>query len=131
MRKIALSIIAIVFLSVGALAQETQPTPDEQRPNLLQQLGLSPDQARQIRQLNQQRKPMIDEAQRRVKEANQALDAAIYADNVDESEVQARLNDLQHAPADIARIRFTNELAIRKILPTEQLGRFRELRRQF
>jgi len=135
MRKLALSIIAIAFLSIGALAQdakpEPQPTPQEDRPNLLQQLGLAPDQLRQIRQLNQQRKPLIDEAQQRVRAANQALDAAIYADNVDENDVKARLNELQQAQAEVARIRFTNELAIRKILTPEQLGRFRDLRRQF
>ena len=131
MRKLALSIIAIAFLAVGALAQEAQPTSDEQRPNLLQQLGLTPDQARQIRQINQARKPMIDEAQGRVREANMALDKAIYADNVDESEVQARIADLQKAQAEVARIRFTNELAIRRVLTAEQLGRFRDLRQQF
>jgi Spy/CpxP family protein refolding chaperone len=132
MRKLALSVIAIAFLSIGALAQdvrpEAQPTPEQQRPNLLQQLGLNPDQLRQIRQLNMQRKPMIDDAQRRVREANQALDRAIYADNVDENDVQAKLNDLQRAQADVARIRFTNELAIRRVLTPEQLSHFRDLR---
>ncbi|HEY2847452.1 MAG TPA: hypothetical protein VGI80_06520, partial [Pyrinomonadaceae bacterium] len=66
--------------------------------------------------------------QQRVREANQALDRAIYADNVDENEVKARLNDLQQAQAEIARIRFTNELAIRRILTPEQLAHFRDLR---
>jgi Spy/CpxP family protein refolding chaperone len=135
MRKLALSIIATAFLVVGCWAQDPKPdpqtAPQEDRPNLLQQLGLAPDQLRQIRQLNQQRKPMVDEAQRRVREANQALDAAIYADSVDENDVKARLNELQQAQSEVARIRFTNELAIRRILTPEQLGRFRELRRQF
>jgi len=135
MRKLPLSIIAIALLSIGALAQDTKPdaqaTSQDERPNLMQQLGLNPDQLRQIRQINQQRKPMIDEAQGRVRAANQALDAAIYADNVDENEVKARLNELQQAQADVARIRFTNELAIRRILTPEQLGHFRDLRRQF
>src|SRR6185437_14226405 len=44
---------------------------------------------------------------------------------------KARLNELQQAQAEVARIRFTNELAIRKILTPEQLGRFRDLRREF
>ncbi|MFL6373702.1 MAG: Spy/CpxP family protein refolding chaperone [Pyrinomonadaceae bacterium] len=132
MRKLALLIIAIAFCSVGILAQETpREAPQDTRPNLMQQLGLTPDQLRQIRQLNQQRKPQIEEAQGRVKQANQALDAAIYSDNVDEAEVKARLSDLQQAEAEVARIRFTNELAIRRILTPEQLGRFRELRQQF
>jgi Spy/CpxP family protein refolding chaperone len=135
MRKLALSLFAITLFAGGSLAQERMPdpqaTPQEEKPNLLQQLGLTPDQMREVRQLNQQRKPLVDEAQRRFREANQALDAAIYADNVDENEVKARLSELQQAQAEIARIRFTNELAIRRILSPEQLGRFRELRRQF
>ena len=135
MRKLALSIIAIAFLFGGALAQDAKPdaqaTPPEEKPNLLQQLGLSQPQLRQIRQLNQQRKPMIDEAQSRVRAANEALDDAIYADNVDENEVKARINDLQQAQAEVSRIRFTNELAIRRILTPEQLGRFREARKKF
>ena len=134
MRKLALSIFAILLFSVGVLAQDTkpdvQPTP-EARPNLMQQLGLSPDQLRQIREINQQRKPEIDAAQSRVRAANQALDAAIYSDNPDENDVKARLNELQQAQAEVARIRFTNEFAIRRILTPEQLGHFRELRRQY
>ena len=135
MRKLTLSLLTMAVLTLGALAQERIPdpqaTPQDEKPNLLHQLGLTPDQTRQVRQLNQQRKPMMEEAQRRVRAANQALDAAIYADNVDENDVKARLNELQQAQFEVARIRFTNELAIRKILTAEQLGHFRELRRQF
>jgi Spy/CpxP family protein refolding chaperone len=135
MRKLALSLSMLAIFGVGAFAQEGTPQPQpkaqDEKPNLLQQLGLSSDQLRQIRQLNQDRKPAMDVAQRRVREANQALDAAIYSDNVDEDNVKARLNELQQAQADIALLRFTNELAIRKVLTPDQLGRFRELRREF
>jgi Spy/CpxP family protein refolding chaperone len=131
MRNLVLAIIALTFLVGAAAAQEAQPTPEDQRPNLLQQLGLTPDQTRQIRQINQQRKPQIEEAQGRVKAANEALDQAIYSDNVDENEVKAKINDLQRAQAEVARIRFTNELAIRRVLTPEQLGHFRDLRQQY
>jgi Spy/CpxP family protein refolding chaperone len=135
-------LVLLIAISVTAVsAQEAKPsdqTPDTQRPagqdnrgNLLQQLALAPDQVQQIRRLNQQRKPMMDDAQRRAREANQALDAAIYADQVNEDDVKAKLHDLQIAQAEVARLRFTNELAIRRILTSDQLVRFRDLRREF
>ena len=59
------------------------------------------------------------------------LDQAIYADAVNESEIQNRLKELQAAQAEIARIRAMSELEVRKILTPEQLVKFRDLRRLF
>jgi Spy/CpxP family protein refolding chaperone len=94
-------------------------------------LGLTPDQFRQIRKMNQARKPEMDRAAMRLRMANRALDESIYADTVDEAAFQGRLKELQAAQADVARLRFTSELGVRKILTPEQLARFRELRQQF
>ncbi len=101
------------------------------RQNVLMQLGLSREQVQQIRRLNQERKPLMDEAQRRFREANIALDLAIYSDQASDTEVEARLKDVQLAQAEVAKLRFANEYAVRKILTPEQLVRFRELRRRF
>ncbi len=110
-----------------------QPAPNQQdvRGNMLRQLGLSREQIQQIRRMNQERKPQMEEAQRRFREANRALDAAIYADEVNDADVQARLKDVQIAQAEIQRLRFMNELAVRRILTPDQLVRFRELRDRF
>lgn len=105
--------------------------PPEGKQNLLLQLGLSREQIQQIRRLNVERKPMMEDAQRRFREANRALDEAIYADQVNDIDVQSRLKDVQVAQAEVANIRYTNELSVRKILTTEQLVRFRELRQKF
>jgi Spy/CpxP family protein refolding chaperone len=59
------------------------------------------------------------------------LDQAIYADAINESEIEARFKELQTAQADIARLRATGELEVRKILTAEQLVKFRDLRRRF
>lgn len=107
------------------------PPPQDDRGNALRELGLSAEQIRQIRQLNVERGPLMQEAQRRLREANRALDEAIYADEVKESDVQERLKDVNAAHSEVARIRFMNELAVRKILTPEQLARFRELRARF
>jgi Spy/CpxP family protein refolding chaperone len=114
--------------------QDERPAANQQqdvRGNVLRQLGLSREQIQQIRRMNMARKPIMDAAQRRFREANRALDEAIYADNVNETEIQARLKELQLAQADVAMIRFTSELAIRKVLTPDQLVRFRDLRQRF
>jgi Spy/CpxP family protein refolding chaperone len=73
----------------------------------------------------------MEAALNRLREANLALDAAIYADSVDEEVFEARLKDQQLAQAEVARLRFTSELAVRKILTPDQLTRFRDLRQRF
>lgn len=101
------------------------------RSNALRQLGLSVQQIRQIRALNAQRGPMMQSAQQRFREANRALDEAIYADQIDEALIQERLRGVQLAQAEILKFRFMNELAVRRILTPEQLTRFREMRQRF
>jgi len=104
---------------------------DQRRPNLLRELGLSPDQLQQLKQINQERRPQAEAAMRRLSEANRTLDEAIYADTVDDADVAIRLKEVEAAQAAVARIRFMNELAVRRILTPDQLVRFRDLRRQF
>lgn len=138
----ALFLAALTLVSVTAgLAQDvtspeakSQPTsnmPPDARPNLFAQLGLARPQIQQIRRLNMERKPLMEAAQLRFREANRSLDEAIYADQVDDAVVQDRLKDVQLAQADVAKVRYISEVAIRKILTPEQVIRFRELRQKF
>ncbi|HVF46326.1 MAG TPA: hypothetical protein VNA17_02045 [Pyrinomonadaceae bacterium] len=142
-----LGVIAFLFSvalgSSGVRAQDESnnpgrpfDTPPAARPgnvrnNALRQLGLSRDQMLQIQRINRERKPLMDEAQHRLRIANRALDEAIYADSPNEAEVKSRLKELHSAQADVARIRFMSEFAHRRVLTMEQVGRFRELRRRF
>ena len=139
LKTIFLAMMYLAFVT-AAYAQDATPQetpkpvaakPPEGKQNLLLQLGLSREQIQQIRRLNAERKPMMEDAQRRFREANRALDEAIYADQVNDIDVQSRLKDVQVAQAEVANIRYTNELSVRKILTTEQLVRFRELRQKF
>ena len=132
--------LAAVFVFTGAiLAQDTkqgeiQPTPTpvkDVRTTALAQLGLTKEQVQEIRRINVARKPLMDEAQKNLREANRLLDEAIYSDQVNETDVQLRLKDAQTAQAEVARIRFMNEFAVRRVLTPEQLVRFRELRQRF
>ncbi|HEX8735311.1 MAG TPA: Spy/CpxP family protein refolding chaperone [Pyrinomonadaceae bacterium] len=143
MRKFRLfSLIITLFVfgfAVGAAkAQDEMPPEDPRppmgqkpRPNLLQELNLSREQIQQIRRINQARRPLMQEAQMRFRQANRALDEAIYADSPNEADIQARMKDVQLAQAEVIKIRTQSEYAIRKVLTPEQLVKFRELRERF
>lgn len=143
-KKLLLLLASTLIFVTSVVGQETKPAevqsqemrpaanqPQDIRANVLRQLGLSREQIQQIRRMNIERKPLMDAAQERFREANRALDEAIYADQVNEADVQSRLRDVQLAQAEVARIRFMNELAVRRILTPDQLIRFRELRQRF
>ncbi len=132
-----LFLFATLF-AVPILAQD-EPVSEPQRPaanqdpraNMLRQLGLNREQIQRLQRINRERKPLMDAAQAKLRTANQTLDAAIYADEVSETDVQAKLKDVQLAQAEVFWIRFTNELAIRRLLTPEQLVRFRNMRQRF
>jgi Spy/CpxP family protein refolding chaperone len=142
-RMFFLFIVLFLFASVGAAQDQRQadiarPASDGppargqgERPNLLRELGLSREQLQQMRKMNIERKPQMEAAQRSLRDSIAALDAAIYADTVNEETVAARIKDFQAAQAEIARIRFNSELTVRQILTPEQLIKFRELRKRF
>lgn len=110
---------------------EGQPFASKRRPNLLQELGLNKNQIQQLRQINRELQPQMRQAQRNLREATQALDEAIYADESNDSLVQEKVKDLQMAQAEMIKNRTIMETSIRKILTREQLIKFRDLRQQF
>ena len=138
MKKILIFASIMLTAATSVAAQETRPaenpTPPVQQDDrgaFLREIGLAPDQIRQMRRLNMERKPLMEAAQHRLREANRLLDEAIYADEVNDVDIQSRLKEAQSAQAEVFRIRSMNELAIRRILTPEQLVHFRDLRRQF
>jgi Spy/CpxP family protein refolding chaperone len=135
-------IFSICLLMVSfstARAQSEMPSDNEpkqnqnkpNRPNLLAELDLTIDQIQQIRRINSDKRPLMREAQQKVREANRNLDQAIYSDSSDETEIQARLKDVQLAQAEISKLRAMTEYAVRKVLTPAQLSKFRELRLRF
>jgi len=139
--KLVLLVIFALAGSISIFAQDNPPPdnarpqnevrPQAKRPDLIRSLGLSPEQLQQVRKMNQARKPLMEAAMVRVRNANRALDEVIYADNLDEAAFQANLKEVQLAQAEAAKLRYLNEFGIRKILTPEQLARFRELRQRF
>ena len=111
--------------------QRSDVRPGEGRRDIMAELGLSQDQMQQFRKLGAAHRPLMNAAQQRLRDANRELDMAIYADTVSDEVVRGKLKAFQDAQAEVNRLRFTNELDIRKILTQDQLVRFREMRRRF
>ena len=133
-------LLAAVLFVVPAFGQNGVPplgTPNDrqaandERSMLLKELGLTDDQVQHIRRTNRARRPYMEEAGKRLRDANRALDSAIYADKLNEEDVAAKLQELQRAQAEVAKLRFRGELELRKVLTPEQLTKFRELRERF
>src|SRR5947209_2111367 len=57
---------------------------------MLQKIGLTQPQIRQIRQIKQRNQPVMNQLHRDVLDRRQALDEATYSDNFDEATVNAR-----------------------------------------
>ncbi|HEV7645307.1 MAG TPA: periplasmic heavy metal sensor [Pyrinomonadaceae bacterium] len=114
----------------GMPGMQGQPRPDDDRGEILRQLNLSQEQFQSIRKLLADNGPKVREAQRDFREAQEALDDAIYADTVDEVLVQSLTRRSSEAQATLMKLRTINEFAIRRILNPEQVVKFRELRKQ-
>lgn len=135
--KYLLILVALtLFPLLTAQAQDYQERPPGERPpvrppRLLEQLNLSREQIQQIRRINQEKQPQIRAAQEKLRDANRALDMAIYADNPNEEEIKNRLKEVQNAQAEVIRLRTSLELEVRKVLTAEQIAKFRQLREEF
>ena len=114
----------------GMPGMQGPPRQEDERGEILRQLNLSQDQFQSIRKLLAENGPKVREAQRDFREAQEALDEAIYADTVDEALVQSLTRRSADAQATLMKLRTINEFAIRRVLLPEQVTKFRELRKQ-
>src|SRR3569832_1552587 len=93
---ILLATLAVASIAIAAQDQKTvsdttaprpsadQPVPKD-RAEMLRLLNLTPDQLRQLRRSNIENRQVMEPAQERLKQANKALDEAIYADNASDT----------------------------------------------
>ena len=133
--KLAFGLMLILgTVTVFGQEEKPQPTPGPEmnRPNqqvrMLRELGLTPEQIQQIRRINSERRQVTADAQLKLRDANRALDDAIYSENVSEEEVKLKMKDVQLAQAEMIRVKTLTEYLIRKVLTPEQLEKFRALR---
>ena len=122
-------LLAAVLVITGASVSYAQEMAAS-APDPIEQLRLTPDQRQRIRMIFDQNKDERQSINRRVREANVALDQALDAEPTDENVIDQRLNELATAQAAQMRMRIQTELKIRRELRPEQLATLRRLRLQ-
>jgi Spy/CpxP family protein refolding chaperone len=125
-RTILLAALLIITCAGFSYAQDYAPPP----PDPITQLQLTPDQRQRVRLILEENKDERQSINRRVREANVALDQALDADRTDENVIEQRINDLATAQAAQMRMRIHTEIKIRRELTPEQLVMLRRLRLQ-
>lgn len=133
-----LLIAAALILAISSIGQARWLEQDQQsnqvqpaeEPDPIEQLRLTPDQRQRIRMILEQNKEDRQMTNRRVREANVALDQALDAEQIDETLVDQRINDLSAAQGAQLRMRIRTELQIRRELRPEQLAILKRLRLQ-
>jgi len=123
-------IATLLFLAstCSVFAMQEQTSTLVQDP--IEQLRLTPEQRQRIRLILEQNKDERQATNRRLREANVALDQALDADPIDESVVEQRVNELAAAQAGQLRMRIQTEMRIRRELRPEQLAVLRSLHLQ-
>lgn len=122
---------AMIFLtlttSVFAMQDQVPPIAVE---DPIVQLRLTPEQRQRIRMIVEETKAERQMTNRRVREANVALDQALDAEPIDDNLIEQRINELAAAQAAQTRMRIHLEIRIRRELRPEQIATLRRLRLQ-
>jgi Spy/CpxP family protein refolding chaperone len=136
---VALVLTALLFLFSPAQARAQtgndnaqgegeQQGASEQNANLADQLGLTPEQVGKIARIREQTKEERRLVNQRVRQAQRALEAAIYSDSANETLIEERSRELSTAQAEALRLRSRMELNVRRVLTPEQLTTLRTIR---
>lgn len=128
--KISILLFTAILLITCASFSYSQELTAPPTPDPIEQLHLTPDQRQRIRLIFEENKNERQSINRRVREANVALDQALDAEPTDETVIDQRLNELATAQAAQMRMRIYTELKIRRELRPEQLVTLRHLRLQ-
>ena len=130
LKSFTLTCLSVALLLLAAVtivsAQQEPALPADP----IEQLRLTPDQRQSVRRIMAEGRDERQGANRRVREANVALDQALDAEPTDENLVEQRINELAAAQAAQLRMRIHTEMKIRRVLRPEQLATLRRLRLQ-
>ena len=127
LRTLMLLLAAVLLLTGTGYAQDTPPPLGA---DSIEQLRLTPEQRQRIRMIFEETKTERQQTNRRLREANVALDQALDAEQTDQNLIEQRLNELASAQIAQMRMRIQTELKIRRELRPEQLATLRQLRLQ-
>lgn len=133
-----LALLFLCFTAAPASAQEggaadsgeAEQRAGNQGGDLVRTLGLTPEQIARIRMIREQNREEQQLANERLRDAQRALDEAIYSDNSSESLIEDKARELAAAQTTAARLRALRELRIRRVLTPDQLATLRSLRQQ-
>ena len=117
--------------SVPARSQDPAPQPNAQprsENDPIRQLNLTPEQQEKIRAITQDNRDERLKINRRLREAQVALEETLDSDSPSEAAVEERIRELTAAQAAQVRMRALTELKIRGVLTPEQLSTLRALR---
>jgi Spy/CpxP family protein refolding chaperone len=125
------TLISMALVLMGFVAQPREALSSVQDPqpqDSIEQLRLMPEQRQQIRRIIEQTKDERQMVNRRLREANFALDQAL--DVLDENLIEQKMAELTAAQAAQTRFRVQTEVRIRRVLTPEQLVTLRNLHLQ-
>jgi len=128
--KISVSFVLLLMAATFAFGQQAPTQDAAAAPDPIEQLRLTPDQRQAIRQIVNENKDERQLTNRRVREANVALDQALDTDPPDENVIEQRINDLAAAQTAQLRMRIHTEMRIRRVLRPEQIATLHRLRLQ-
>jgi Spy/CpxP family protein refolding chaperone len=129
-QMILMAMVAILSLTSLSRANQDPAPPAGVEDDPIQRLRLTPEQRQRIRMIAEENKDERQMINRRVREANVALDQAMDVEPIDDNVIQQRINDLATAQAAQLRMRIQMELKIRRELRPEQLAILKQLRLQ-
>lgn len=129
---VMLAFIIAVACCVTVVAQDPQApqNPSATATDPIEQLHLMPEQRQKIRAIRESQREERAMINRRLREANIALEQALDADNPDDALIEQRVRDAAAAQAASMRMRILTEVRIRRVLTQEQLATLRQLRLQ-
>jgi Spy/CpxP family protein refolding chaperone len=128
--KMRLLFALTILITCAGFSQAQELAPSAPAPDPIEQLRLTPDQRQRIRLIFEENKEERQSINRRVREANVALDQALDAEPANENLIDQRLTELATAQAAQMRMRVYTELKIRRELRPEQITTLRRLRLQ-
>jgi len=120
-RTISLAALLALGMAISAMGQDPPPPPAPAG-DPIQQLNLTPEQRQQIRRLTQETQEERRTTNLRLRQANAALDRALYTDPIDENVIEQRINEVAAAQGAQTRMRAHLELRIRRLLDPEQIA---------
>lgn len=125
------SFFSVVYGQSERIDTRNQRLPPNPRPNLMRELGLSPPQIQQLREVNNEWQPRLRKAQQAFRAAQDELDEAIYLEVLDDAVIEEKMEAVHKTHTEVIKTRTEMQTLTRKILTPEQLLKFRELREQF